>query len=439
MDNDSTIGGQAGGAQPPPADASSAANSDGNQTGSSGPADTVAAAEEVQPFEENLLKTNQGFEDGMSAYTCKVPRTDAEVGRDFNQLFQYISPEAQQSLRESPARIISIGPQNLGLRGGAGGESSSSSSSSEDGGNNNDNSDNNLSDFNYPRDPVPFPQALGAAVPVEILMNIREYLPPVDELLLSHTHPNVFNTDRREAPIAVLGHQDRCPPTVIRDIWDTWRSNGMDLDLNWALNGPRRQLVGFFKPIHVAVREGRLDVVQQLREWGANIDRLGWTATLTASDPDCHTRFDDATWLAMENLALQRYDEGEPFRNMPPSGLPGVPLCEGCVSVGWVRLLRRYLDPWADAQFRPTTLPVSLQNNETRHRHGYLMRTMNTWMDLVGRVRTDNTPMIDYLADVIARSRAITSEPLPLFAGLGWSTSCSEEFARRKTQGTDHR
>ncbi|KAK8123398.1 hypothetical protein PG999_003316 [Apiospora kogelbergensis] len=196
MDNDSTIGGQAGGAQPPPADASSAANSDGNQTGSSGPADTVAAAEEVQPFEENLLKTNQGFEDGMSAYTCKVPRTDAEVGRDFNQLFQYISPEAQQSLRESPARIISIGPQNLGLRGGAGGESSSSSSSSEDGGNNNDNSDNNLSDFNYPRDPVPFPQALGAAIPVEILMNIREYLPPVDELLLSHTHPNVFNTDR---------------------------------------------------------------------------------------------------------------------------------------------------------------------------------------------------------------------------------------------------
>ncbi|KAK8007341.1 glutathione S-transferase II [Apiospora arundinis] len=126
-----------------------------------------ALNEEMGPFGDAAVRAANGLKDDISASACKELRTIDQVDQDFIQLFRHLSLDAQQSLRNSPARILTVGPQTLGSRGGTGSPSSNGASEQGDDSGSEHSSSNNELDI-FPHNPMVFEQALGHAVPVEI-------------------------------------------------------------------------------------------------------------------------------------------------------------------------------------------------------------------------------------------------------------------------------
>ncbi|KAK8091541.1 hypothetical protein PG997_001902 [Apiospora hydei] len=210
------------------------------------------------------LPYHSGNEPAALAAAALTGALDPEEARLADQ---DLADEVRQSLERSPARIMQRGPSRLGLRGGSGGSSSAGSASperqpgqgspSQGGGNGNgsDNGSDNVSNYEtdeeFPTQYQVFLNALGD-VPPEFLLRLQAFLPPIDELLLGHTHPRLFHSDKfslyrldadyqmqwqlrgptyGDERLPLLHHAIKCnaPLAIIPELLNAWEAVGLDL------------------------------------------------------------------------------------------------------------------------------------------------------------------------------------------------------------------
>ncbi|KAK8022741.1 hypothetical protein PG993_013508 [Apiospora rasikravindrae] len=353
--------------------------------------ETDAADGELQSLSEHLSTSSGEFKKSCS---------ESEVTEAWREVFAYLGPEARRSLlEESPAKCISqLSPESKQgllvtpsliddrpiLAGAGPGGSSDPPSAPVPG---------------FPSEPLTVFEGL-ASIPPEFLLGVREYLSPLDELLLSHTHRNIFHSDmfsfyrldaehQREwqnfspryqeerAPLLYHALSNEAPMSVIVDILDTWEEQGLDLDLRWAAG--RNYNPGLPRPILFAVLYGRVDVIEELLRRGADASALDTHVRRRAHSEQARATFTDAMWWRMENLAIMLCERD------PPVGANRQFWLFSCVRAGWTQLLRLFLETALGANNAGLRVTIA--------------QSAAVWVRYAGLVRRDNSPMLDYLFD----------------------------------------
>ncbi|KAK8075992.1 hypothetical protein PG994_003264 [Apiospora phragmitis] len=368
-------------------------------------------------LDEEELQTLQVLS-STSSGEPKKPATERDVTEAWRQVFAYLSPEAQRALlEESPAKTISqLSPerpqeampsfqQDIGLRGGLG----TPDGSEHDGG------DEGQAPAGFPQQEMKVYQEL-AKVPPEILVGLEEFLPPIDELILSHTHPDIINTDSfsfyrmdvkyqkqwqtgnpnvsiERLPLLYHAITDEAPMSVVTDILETWQAEGMDLELAWTVGTARtRTDQRFIRPILWAGGQARVDLVEELRSRGVDIRELVSYIMLTPHSKEQRQKFTDVTWWRLETLALALHDLDRPRGNRRHRW------CEACAMAGWTRLMRHMVDPMLKRD------PMMVNT--------WFLRVMH-WHEQFGRYRHDNKSMIDYVVNRFWVNRVTVPAPTP--------------------------
>ncbi|KAK8091542.1 hypothetical protein PG997_001903 [Apiospora hydei] len=358
---------------------------------------TAIADGELQPLFAQL---------SIMSGELKKPSTETEVADAWQDVFRFLPPEARRSLLlESPVRSLSqLSPETKQALLGTPKVRTSDDMpgpvlfGAGPGGSPDPPSEQQPVPA-FPREPMTVYQGLGS-VPPEILMVLHAYIPPLDELLLCHTHPSIFNNDRfsfyrvdaeyqvewqqfnprcedERVPLLYHAISNDAPMSVITDILDSWQANGMDYDMAWAAGRVRTPPI--MRPILFATGSGRVDVIQELRQRGASEQDLEHQVRLRAHSAQARARFTDETWWRMETLAIELCN-----RDVPTGAMRQLWL-DACVCAGWKQLFRLFLE---------LALGIAPLRASIRARASW-------WITGAGRVRRDSKAMFDFLFDRI--------------------------------------
>ncbi|KAK8109202.1 hypothetical protein PG984_015003 [Apiospora sp. TS-2023a] len=201
-------------------------------------------------------------------------------------------------------------------------------------------------------------------IPREILLELRRHLPPIDELILSQTHPGIFEnanfsfyrldaqyqrlwqngyarfTEQR-LPLLEYAICNGAPLDVVKANLDVWAQEGLDYNLNWTVGTARTRDPELIAPIFLAASHCRADVVEELRRRGANEDGLEKYIFMGPFSCPWRHFFSDQRWFNMEQLALEMY----------AMDIPAVATeqwlrwTEAATMAGWLELLKLLLAP----------------------------------------------------------------------------------------------
>lgn len=248
-----------------------------------------------------------------------------------------------------------------------------------------------------------------AEVPPELLLILREHLPPIDELILCHTHPGIFNNatfsfyrldaqhqkqwargnpgvKEQRLPLLTYAICNGAPLSIVKELLDTWQKEGLDFDLEWTKpTNPmdRTHDPPLIAPIYVAASHCRADVIEELRRQGADEDEL--EKHVFAAPFTCPGRhyFSAQRWSDMEEIALEMYAQ-----KRPTGGSQRLTWMQAAAMAGWLRVLRNFLDPVLEA----------IANGQNMSTFQNFIKNQNrTLLERAGEVREDNSAVIDYL------------------------------------------
>ncbi|KAK7960426.1 hypothetical protein PG988_011640 [Apiospora saccharicola] len=201
-------------------------------------------------------------------------------------------------------------------------------------------------------------------IPRDILLELRRHLPPIDELILSQTHPGIFEnanfsfyrldaqyqklwqsgyrrfTEQR-LPLLEYAICNGAPLDVVKDNLDIWAQEGLDYDLNWTVGTARTRNPPLIAPIFLAASHCRADVVKELRRRGAKEDGLERYIFMGPFSCPWRHFFSAQRWFDMEQLALEMYALDVPQL----ASQRWLRWTESATLAGWLELLKLLLDP----------------------------------------------------------------------------------------------